>query len=47
MSKVMNKVNATVETLKARESRTRYESVRLANAIYKVESRTLSKISRN
>ena len=40
----MNKVNATVETLKARETRTRYESVRLANAIYKVESRTLSKI---
>lgn len=44
MSKVMNKVSATVETLSAKETRTRYESVRLANALYKKESRTLSKI---
>lgn len=44
MSKVMKKVNATVETLIAKETRTRFESVRLANALYKKESRTLSKI---
>jgi hypothetical protein len=44
MSKVMNKVSATVETLSAKETRTRFESVRLANALYKKESRTLSKI---
>ena len=44
MSKVMSKVSATVETLSAKETRTRFESVRLANALYKKESRTLSKI---
>ena len=44
MSKVMKKVSATVETLIAKETRTRFESVRLANALYKKESRTLSKI---
>ena len=44
MSKVMKKVNETVETLIAKETRTRFESVRLANALYKKESRTLSKI---
>jgi len=44
MSKVMNKVSATVETLSAKKTRTRFESVRLANALYKKESRTLSKI---
>ena len=44
MSKVMKKVSATVETLSAKETRTRFESVRLANALYKKESRTLSKI---
>jgi len=40
----MKKVSATVETLIAKETRTRFESVRLANALYKKESRTLSKI---
>ena len=40
----MSKVSATVETLSAKETRTRFESVRLANALYKKESRTLSKI---
>ena len=44
MNNSINKAKATIETLKAKESRTSYESVRLANAIYKIESKTLSKV---
>jgi len=44
MSKVINKAKATIETLNRKESLTQYEKVRKANAIYKVESRSLSKI---
>jgi len=44
MSKLINKAKATIETLKEKETLTQYEKVRKANAIYKVESRCLSKI---
>jgi hypothetical protein len=44
MSKLINKAKATIETLKVKETLTQFEKVRKANAIYKVESRCLSKI---
>ena len=44
MSKVINKAKQSIETLNAKETRTNYESRRLANAIYKIEARSLSKI---
>ena len=44
MSKLINKAKATIETLNGKETLTQFEKVRKANAIYKVESRSLSKI---
>jgi len=44
MSKLINKAKATIETLNAKETLTQFEKVRKANAIYKVESRSLSQI---
>lgn len=44
MSKVINKAKATIETLNEKETLTQFEKVRKANAIYKVESRSLSQI---
>jgi hypothetical protein len=44
MSKLINKAKATIETLNGKETLTQFEKVRKANAIYKIESRSLSKI---
>ena len=47
MSKQMIAKIARIETLKAKENRTTYESQCLANAMYTVENRTLSKVYKN
>jgi len=47
MSKQINAKIARIETLKAKENRTTYESQCLANAMYTVENRTLSKVYNN
>jgi len=44
MSNQINKAKESIKTLSNKETRTNYESVRLANAIFKVESKTLSKV---
>jgi hypothetical protein len=44
MSNLINKAKATIETLNGKETLTQFEKVRKANAIYKIESRSLSKI---
>ena len=46
MSKLINKAKGTIEKLNAKETLTQFEKVRKANAIYKVESRSLSNIHR-
>lgn len=43
----MNKVIAKIEELKAVETRTAMQSVYLANAVHKVENKTLSKVYRS
>jgi len=43
-SKVINKALTTIETLKAKEEKTSFDFVRLANAEYKIESKTASNI---
>jgi hypothetical protein len=47
MSKQMDAKKARIEVLKAKENRTTYESRCLANAMYQVENRTLSKVYKN
>jgi hypothetical protein len=44
MSNLINKAKGTIEKLNAKETLTQFEKVRKANAIYKIESRCLSKI---
>tara|TARA_R110000868_G_C10770943_1_gene754714 strand:- start:103 stop:483 length:381 start_codon:yes stop_codon:yes gene_type:complete len=44
MNKQINKAKESIKVLSNKETRTNYESVRLANAIFKVESKTLSKV---
>lgn len=44
MSKAINKAKQSIETLNAKKNRSNFESRMLANAIYKVEARSLSKI---
>jgi len=43
----MNAKIARIKTLKAKENRTTYESQCLANAMYTLENRTLSKVYKN
>ena len=38
--------NTTINTLNAKEERTQFDAVRLANQMYKIENRSLSKIYR-
>ena len=47
MSKQMEAKTARIKVLKAKENRTTYESQCLANAMYTVENRTLSKVYKN
>jgi len=44
MSNLINKAKATIETLNGKETLTQFEKVRKTNAMYKIESRSLSNI---